>query len=277
MMSEQQLSFGPGRQLEYIDYLDALADFLLEFQNVPTVKQKISLAQQSVRAINQGLYPPTLHAMEITSDDILAVQAAILARYPNDPEHGNQVWADQREVLEQVDYCLQNIRDEFIEDFNMYAYLTPQFLTALSQYLNGRPTLEIMAGQGYLSAGLQALQPNQKLYVTDNQDWLNQPITAVQPVIDVESLSALEAIERYGTEVEVVLMSWAPDTSEIDWQVLQLLRQKYPSLEFLVIGERDGATDSRTFWQNAKLKDLTAINATRPQFDLIDEKIYRVQ
>ncbi|SUP52560.1 Uncharacterised protein [Weissella viridescens] len=27
MMSEQQLSFGPGRQLEYIDYLDALADF----------------------------------------------------------------------------------------------------------------------------------------------------------------------------------------------------------------------------------------------------------
>ncbi|SUP52562.1 Uncharacterised protein [Weissella viridescens] len=147
----------------------------------------------------------------------------------------------------------------------------------MSQYLNGRPTLEIMAGQGYLSAGLQALQPNQKLYVTDNQDWLNQPITAVQPVIDVESLSALEAIERYGTEVEVVLMSWAPDTSEIDWQVLQLLRQKYPSLEFLVIGERDGATDSRTFWQNAKLKDLTAINATRPQFDLIDEKIYRVQ
>ncbi|RRG18569.1 SAM-dependent methyltransferase [Weissella viridescens] len=276
-MSEQTLSFGAGRQLEYIDYLDALADFLLIFQKVPTVKQKITLAQHSVEAINKGQYPQTLHDMEISANDILAVQQTILNQFPDQPERGNKIWAEQREALEQVDYCLRNIRDEFIEDFNMYAYLTPDFLTDLSQHLNGRPTLEVMAGQGYLSAGLQALQPEQTIHVTDNRDWVNQPVTAVAPVVPVVAMDACQAIKQYGTDVEVVLMSWAPDTSEIDWEVLQLLRANYPDVEFLVIGEKDGATDSAIFWQNAHLTDLTQINATRPQFDLIDEKIYRVR
>lgn len=275
-MSESHLSFGTGRQLAYIDYLDALADFFILFKDIPGLKDKLQLAQTAVKAVNQGDFPPTLHDMAVTETDIAATQAYVLARYPQQPEQGNALWEQLREALEQVDYCLQNIRDEFIEDFNLYAYLTPTFLEALSEALAGKATLEIMAGQGYLSAGLRALRPDQTIIATDNQDWQYQPVDAVTPVTLVENLDALAAIDKYGNQVEVILMSWAPDTSDIDWQVLQKIRQEHPEITFLVIGEFMGATDSEIFWQSATLNELEAINATRPPFDLIDEKIYRV-
>ena len=75
-------------------------------------------------------------------------------------------------------------------------------------------------------------------------------------------------------------MSWAPDKQETDWQVLQLLRQDYPNIHFLVIGEKDGATDSTAFWQNAQLSqdtDLQRVNQQLHSFDLIDEQIYTVK
>lgn len=275
-MSESHLSFGTGRQLAYIDYLDALADFFILFKDIPGLKDKLQLAQTAVKAVNQGDFPPTLHDMAVTETDVAATQAYVLARYPQQPEQGNALWEQLREALEQVDYCLQNIRDEFIEGFSLYAYLTPTFLGALSEELAGKATLEIMAGQGYLSAGLRALRPEQTIIATDNQDWQYQPVGAVTPVTLVENLDALAAIDKYGKQVDVILMSWAPDTSDIDWQVLQRIRQEHPEITFLVIGEFKGATDSEIFWQSATLNELDAINATRPPFDLIDEKIYRV-
>ncbi|MBM7616806.1 hypothetical protein JOC36_000339 [Weissella uvarum] len=276
-MSAETLSFGPGRQLMYIDYLDALADFLMLYQSIPGIKHKLERAYQAVALINQGQFPPTLFDMALTEADITEVETYVLNKYPTQADQGNALWTKLREPLEQVDYCLRNIRDEFIEDFNMYAYLTPKFLKAVSAYLAGRPTLELMAGQGYLSAGLKALNPDQTIITTDNQDWLNQPVTAVEPVIPVENLDAMTALERYGRQVEVVLLSWAPDTSDIDVKILAAMRGNYPEVEFLVIGEQDGATNSSQFWQVAKLTELTTLNQTRPQFDLIDEKIYQVK
>ena len=88
---------------------------------------------------------------------------------------------------------------------------------------------------------------------------------------------ALEAIKKYGDEVEYVIMSWAPDKGEIDWNVLELLRSTYPEVKLLVIGEKDGATNSKKFWHEAQLSqddELQKVNANLHSFDLIDEQIY---
>ncbi|MGN1279567.1 MAG: SAM-dependent methyltransferase, partial [Limosilactobacillus sp.] len=77
-----------------------------------------------------------------------------------------------------------------------------------------------------------------------------------------------------------VIMSWAPDKGESDWEVLQLLRRDYPDVKFLVIGEKDGATNSKKFWQAAQLSqdtDLQKVNQQLHSFDLIDEQIYLVK
>ena len=66
-------------------------------------------------------------------------------------------------------------------------------------------------------------------------------------------------------------------SQETDWEVLQLLRQDYPDVKLLVIGEKDGATDSKKFWQNAQLSQdekLQKVNRQLHSFDLIDEQVY---
>ena len=85
-------------------------------------------------------------------------------------------------------------------------------------------------------------------------------------------------IVKHGLKkIEYVIMSWAPDKGETDWDVLQLLRSEYPEVKLLVIGEKNGATNSKKFWQEAHLSQddtLSKVNANLHSFDLIDEQIY---
>lgn len=90
----------------------------------------------------------------------------------------------------------------------------------------------------------------------------------------------MAAIKKYGSQVDYVIMSWSPDKLEIDWEVLQLLRKDYPEVKLLVIGEKNGATDSAKFWQTAHLTqddELKKVNEQIHSFDLIDEQIYLAQ
>ena len=134
-----------------------------------------------------------------------------------------------------------------------------------------------MAGNGYISKGLRNNNATQKIYTTDSQAWVKENETGKHPVTKIEKLDALEAIKKYGDEVEYVIMSWAPDKGEIDWDVLELLRSTYPEVKLLVIGEKDGATNSKKFWHEAQLSqddELQKVNANLHSFDLIDEQIY---
>lgn len=159
----------------------------------------------------------------------------------------------------------------------MWSYVNAPFAKALSEYLDGKPVLEIMAGNGYISKGLRNNNSSQKIYTTDSQAWVNENETGKHPVTEIEKLDAIAAIKKYGDQVDYVIMSWAPDKQETDWEVLQLLRQDYPDVKLLVIGEKDGATDSKKFWQNAQLSQdekLQKVNRQLHSFDLIDEQVY---
>ena len=137
-----------------------------------------------------------------------------------------------------------------------------------------------MAGNGYISSGLRNLRPAQTIFATDSTDWTKENETGKHPVTTIEPLDALAAIKKYGSQVDYVIMSWSPDKLEIDWEVLQLLRKDYPEVKLLVIGEKNGATDSAKFWQTAHLTqddELKKVNEQLHSFDLIDEQIYLAQ
>ena len=162
----------------------------------------------------------------------------------------------------------------------MWSYVNAPFAKALADYLDGSPVLEIMAGNGYISKGLRNNNANQQIYTTDSQAWTKENETGKHPVTKIEKLDAISAIKKYGDQVEYVIMSWAPDKGETDWDVLQLLRQNYPDVKFLVIGEKNGATNSKKFWQEAQLsqdEELQKVNQQLHSFDLIDEQIYLVK
>ena len=145
--------------------------------------------------------------------------------------------------------CFDYTRIEDLKEAGLYPYF--HYLTT------GQDTVVQMEGKRTIMIG-----SNNYLGLTSNQE-----------VID----AGVEAIKKYGNQVKYVIMSWAPDKQETDWEVLQLLRKDYPEINLLVIGEKNGATNSKIFWHNAQLSQdeaLQKVNRQLHSFDLIDEQIY---
>ncbi|QBZ01970.1 SAM-dependent methyltransferase [Weissella confusa] len=280
MTTNQAIRFGSGQQLTEMDYLGELLPYLDRYQNIPTMANLMQQSIDTLEQLNEGYLPAALPTMEIPESVIPELQNYVLAQYPDNADAGNALWLELTEPLEDIDFLLRHLRDALIEYFSMYGFVSSDFVRDLSAYTDGQPVLELMAGHGYISAGLKAIAPAQKIIATDNEDWRTQPDpTSAKPVTDVENMDAIAALGMYGENVSTVIMSWAPDTTDADWQVLQYIRdnQYRFDFDFIVIGEKDGATDSDVFWHEAELEEVPALNAHHQSFDLIDERVYLVK
>lgn len=273
-MTVKPIKFGTGRQLTDHAYVQTLADFFSHYDQVPHIQTKIKTAQQVVTDINDGYLPPRISDITITEEDVAILQGAVLDKYPNSPEKGNKYWQELIEPLESLDEMLASLRDVLMSDYDMYNYANNEFVSKLSEYIGDRPVLEIMAGQGYITAGLRALNTRRTMIATDNQSWISQPGEHIEPVTEVINMDALKALQRYAMDVDLIVMSWAPDTDDIDWQVLSWLRNNALEVQLIVIGELNGATNSERFWREATLIELEDLNESLKSFDLIDEKVY---
>lgn len=266
--------------LQQSPYIKQLLSYRELFDDFPPIKYLINNALESDRLLKNGLLPQPLPKLLLPDDIQDTIFQAVNRQYPQGDPHGDALWNKYNAALPELDRHLRNFRDYLEDTYGMWSYVNALFAKALADYLNGEAVLEIMAGNGYISKGLRNNNPAQKIYTTDSQAWVNENETGKHPVTPIEKLDALAAIKKYGQDVQYVIMSWAPDKQETDWQVLQLLRQDYPNIHFLVIGEKDGATDSTAFWQNAQLSqdaDLQRVNQQLHSFDLIDEQIYTVK
>ncbi|MDA5458002.1 SAM-dependent methyltransferase [Weissella confusa] len=280
MTTNQAIRFGSGQQLTEMDYLGELLPYLDRYQNIPTMANLMQQAIDTLEQLNAGYLPAALPTMEVPESVIPELQNYVLTQYPDNADAGNALWLELTEPLEDIDFLLRHLRDALIEYFSMYGFVSSDFVRDLSAYTDGQPVLELMAGHGYISAGLKAIAPAQKIIATDNEDWRTQPDpTSAKPVTDVENMDAIAALDMYGENVSTVIMSWAPDTTDADWQVLQYIRdnQYRFDFDFIVIGEKDGATDSDVFWHEAELEEVPALNAHHQSFDLIDERVYLVK
>lgn len=250
------------------------------FDDFPEVKYLINNALESDRLLKNGLLPQPLPTLLLPDDIQDTIFKQVNQQYPQGDPRGDQLWNKYSAALPKLDKSLRNFRDYLEDTYGMWSYVNAPFAKALADYLNGAPVLEIMAGNGYISKGLRNNNANQRIYTTDSQAWTRENETGKHPVTTIEKLDAISAIKKYGDQVDYVIMSWAPDKEEVDWDVLQLLRHDYPDVNFLVIGEQDGATNSKKFWQEAQLnqdEDLQKVNQQLHSFDLINEQIYLVK
>lgn len=250
------------------------------FDDFPEVKYLINNALESDRLLKNGLLPQPLPTLLLPDDIQDTIFKQVNQQYPQGDPRGDQLWNKYSAALPKLDKSLRNFRDYLEDTYGMWSYVNAPFAKALADYLNGAPVLEIMAGNGYISKGLRNNNANQRIYTTDSQAWTRENETGKHPVTTIEKLDAISAIKKYGDQVDYVIMSWAPDKEEVDWDVLQLLRHDCPDVKFLVIGEQDGATNSKKFWQEAQLSQdegLQKVNQQLHSFDLIDEQIYLVK
>lgn len=260
-------------------YIKQLEQYQQEYDAFPAIKYLINNALENDRLIQRGLLPQPLPLMQLPDDIQDQVFKYVNDQYPAHDPQGDQLWQRLSADLPKLDKLLRDFRDYLEDRYGMWSYTNTAFISALSDFLDNAPVLEVMAGNGYLSKGLRQKRPAQVIYTTDNQAWIKENETGKHPVTTIEKLDAISAVEKYGQQVDYVIMSWAPDKGESDWQLLQFIRQHYPKLKLLVIGEKNGATNSKTFWKQAQLSQdgLEKVNANLKSFDLIDEQVYLAQ
>ncbi|GAB6092809.1 SAM-dependent methyltransferase [Furfurilactobacillus curtus] len=259
------------------DYITKMQAFREQFTDYSAAVFLINQVLEADRLLAAGLLPQPLPPLLLPDNYQDTIYQTLLAKYPLGDPIGDQKWATLSAALPKLDHQLRDFRDYLEATYGMWAYISAPFTNDLSNYLKGVPTLELMAGNGYISKGLRDHDANQTLYVTDSTAWTNENETGRHPVIEVEPLDALAAIAKYGTNVDAIIMSWSPDGQEIDWQVLQAVRQLPNAPQLIVIGEKGGATGSTAFWQHAKLTENADLNRHFHDFDLIKDRVYIVK
>ena len=166
---------------------------------------------------------------------------------------------------------LLNLCQVVIEDFGIWHIFSQEWVADLKEYVGPGLGLELMAGNGVLSASIPGL------IATDNLDWAGQDNESPQAWQRVEQLDAISALERYGLKANYIILAWAPDTSQVDWEILNWLRTKRWSGQFIVIGERNGATNSSKFWQEANLLKPRLLNQHHQAIDFINDEVFLVK
>lgn len=257
-------------------YIHQLSQYGELFDDVPQIKYLVNNALLNDRLLKRGLLPQPLPKLLLPDDIQDQLFHRVNARFQKGDPEGDRLWDRYVAALPKLDRLLRNYRDYLEETYGMWSYTNSSFTAALSDYLANAPVLEVMAGNGYISKGLREHNPTETVITTDSKAWVKENQTGRHPVTKIESLDALSAIKQYGPEVQYVIMAWAPDKGEGDLAVLKLIRVDFPNLKLLVIGEKDGATNSPAFWQTANLSQegLEKVNAALHSFDLIDEQVY---
>jgi len=265
-----------------VPYIAQMTKYRALFKDDPQVLVLINNVLEADRLLAAGLAPQPLPVLQVPDDFQDQLMTRINATYaPHDPA-GDAEWDRLSAALPKVDQLLRDFRDYLEDQYGMWAYINAPFLKDLAEFVGDRPVLEVMAGNGYISKGLQNLHPQQHIITTDSKAWTKEADnqTGKHPVTTIEGLDAVSAFEKYAGDIDYVIMSWSPDKLTIDWDLLQAIRASDHQVPLICIGEQYGATGSKQFWDQAIYQDGAAVdklNAHYRPFDLIHDQVYVVR
>ncbi len=261
------------------DYIAEMKHYRDLFKDYPSVVFLINNVIESDHLIKSGILPQDLPELILPNNIQDEIFKKINAKFAKDDPQGDKLWAKLSEALPKLDKALRNYRDYLEEKYGMWAYISAPFVKDLAEYIGKNSVLEIMAGNGYISKGLRNL--GVKVYPTDSLTWTKENQTGKHQLLPIEQMDAISAIKKYASEVNYVIMSWSPDKDPIDQQVLQEIRKAdNKQLKLIVIGEKNGATNSKKFWELAKFVDenqAKKLNVHHQPFDLIKDQVYLVE
>lgn len=163
----------------------------------------------------------------------LLKQKQIPENYPNDE--------DEKVFSHSLGSSSLYARDEIVQN-SCFCLLAYDWIRPLAKWIGKRKCLEIMCGSGALSKGLQDCGID--IQATDDFSWPHFK----EPWTNIEKLSAVDAIKKYGRERDIVICSWPPmDSAAHD--ALLTMRQVNPSALMIYIGEsNEGCTADDNFF-----------------------------
>ncbi len=149
----------------------------------------------------------------------------------------------------QMDPASMILRDTFLE-LSGYCLVAYDWVRPLSKWIGDRACLEVMCGCGCLAKALQDCGVD--IVATDDFSWTNHDQCWFQnPWTEIEKISAVEAIRKYGAQVSLILVSW-PYRDGTALAVLREMRIQNPEAQMIFIGEWNGATANEDFFREAR-------------------------
>lgn len=135
------------------------------------------------------------------------------------------------------------LRDNWINR-GMFAFVSWKWVNPFSEWIGKRKVLEVMAGAGWLAKALR--EKGIDIIATDDHSW--SKLQKWGDVTEVKELKALEAIEKYGRKVDIMIMSW-PYMDKNAYKAIKKLHEVNPQALVVYIGEGNGGctADSNFF------------------------------
>lgn len=120
----------------------------------------------------------------------------------------------------------------------------------LSKWIGSRKCLEVMCGCGCLAKAFQDCGVD--IIATDDFSWENhQSVWFQNPWTEIEQISAVDAVRKYGSQVSLILISW-PYMDGTALEVLREMRIQNSKAQMIFIGEWGGAAADKNFFQEAR-------------------------
>lgn len=247
--------------MKYWPKMMALAD---KYAAIPAVRER----QDALVAARTAIAQQQLPQRQLPKLELPLATYALAAEIPE----------GQLAELMTLNHMFGNFRWYIAYHYGVWAYITQELISTWLREFPHRRYLELAAGNGVLSAGLRAA--GAQVISTDALTWVAENGTGKQPWTEVVQASATSALWQYGDQVDAVILAWSPDKDINDVHVLHTIREHFPQLDFFVIGDRFGITNSQTFWREAHIaanRPLLRLNQAFRAFDAVGDKIYLVK
>lgn len=130
------------------------------------------------------------------------------------------------------------IRERYT-DLGMYAFVSWRWVIPLVKWLGNKKCLEVMAGRGWLAYALR--QKGVDIIATDDYSWSDKQ-GWLPPLTEIERIDAVKAVEKYGKEVDIVIMSW-PYMDNTAYKTLKTLQKVNKDALVIYIGGGEFTAD----------------------------------
>lgn len=178
-------------------------------------------------------------------------------KFKNLKEEGNEL------IRLAKNKCIpKNVSDDFLMSFTSsiyrrdyikycgFALLTEEFIDNLYEYVKYSKCLEIMAGKGAISKELK--DRGVDVIATDDYSW-DKKLRLSDTWINIEKIDCIEAIKKYGKDVDFIICSWIPYEDSIGYEALKTMNDINPSCKMIVFGEaKYGCTAEGLFFDHSE-------------------------
>lgn len=146
--------------------------------------------------------------------------------------------------------------------FGMYALVDKTWTKELAEWIGNKRCLEVMAGAGWLSKALA--EHGVQIIATDDYSWFDGH-KKINHVYTVENLDAVSSIQKYGNQVDILIMSWPPYSDNRAYKAMQ----EWGQLNTIIyIGEGyGGCTADDNFHNHFYTEAYNDLHFSMPQLD----------